>query len=296
MTPARWQSCACSLFILCACEPRQAIEQNRALADTGPASRVVTLAPNLAELVFAVDAGDTLVGVSAFTDYPELARSLPVIGDAFMVDQEQLAILQPDLLLAWASGTPVHVVDKLRAAGYRIETIRTRSLDDVAAALEKIGALTGHAATASEAAAAFRLELTVLADQYAEATPIRVFYQISQQPIYTINGDHYVSELIGLCGGVNIFAELRVFAPVVSEEAVLERNPEVMLAAGDVSLDAFSNWQRWSELAANRYTNHFLLPAAEIGRASVRLSVAGKALCEALETARENRSAWRSPR
>ena len=87
-----------------------------------------------------------------------------------------------------------------------------------------------------------------------------------------------------------------MFAPVVSEEAVLERNPEVMLAAGDVSQDAFSNWQRWPELAANRYSNHFLLPAAEIGRASIRLSLAGKALCEALETGRKNRSAWRPRR
>ena len=76
------------------------------------------LPPNLTELVFAAGAGEFLVGVSAYSDYPQAALDLPVVGDAFMIDQEQLAMLRPNLLLVWESGTPPHLIDELRDLGY----------------------------------------------------------------------------------------------------------------------------------------------------------------------------------
>ncbi|HET6629101.1 MAG TPA: helical backbone metal receptor [Woeseiaceae bacterium] len=255
------------------------------------ARRIVTLAPHLAELVFAVGAGDRLVGVSAYTDRPQAAAALPVVGDAFSLDQERLALLEPDLLLAWESGTPAHVVDELRGRGYRVASIRTRGLGDVAAALERIGALTGQREQASRAAAGFRAGLERLAARYGGAPPISVFYQVSQQPLYTINGEHYVSELVETCGGRNVFAEIGELAPMVSVEAVLARNPEVMLASSDSPPDAFAVWQRWPDLAANRFDNYFRLPANEIGRATPRLLKAGETLCRVLERAREHRAA-----
>lgn len=260
-------------------------------SDSPELLRVVTLAPHLAELVFAVGAGDSLVGVSAYTDYPQAAISLPLVGDAFIVDQERLAVLQPDLLLAWESGTPAHVVDELRGRGFRVETIRTRGLEDVASALKKVGELTGHTAEGSNAAGAFRGGLEKLTDNYDGAKPIRVFYQVSSRPLYTINGEHFVSELIDLCGGANIFADLSDIAPLVSVEAVIARRPEVMLAAGDGGEDVFAQWRRWPELPVNRYGNQFYLNAAEIGRATPRLLRAGDALCAALQDARRNRAA-----
>jgi iron complex transport system substrate-binding protein len=92
-------------------------------SNSNAAQRIIALSPHLAELVFAVGAGDRLIGVSAYTDYPEAAAKLPVIGDAFMLDLERLTVLKPDLLLAWQSGTPAHVVDELRSRGYRVEVI-----------------------------------------------------------------------------------------------------------------------------------------------------------------------------
>ena len=137
--------------------------------------RVVTLAPHLAELMFAADAGDALVGVSAYTDYPPAAADLPVIGDAFLVDQEQLLFLRPDILLAWDEGTPAHLLDQLRDAGYRVEVIRTKGLDDVAKALERIGELTGNPQPAKEAAQRYRQRIAALREQYADKEPVRVF-------------------------------------------------------------------------------------------------------------------------
>lgn len=282
------------LILLLACEPEDGGRRpGDATAYEPPAAhRVVTMAPHLAELVFAIGADELLVGVSAYSDYPAEAAALPVVGNAQAVDQERLALLEPDLVLAWESGTPRHVVDELSRQGYRVETIRTRRLEDIALAAEKIGRLTGFSTTAAEASADFRAGLELLADRYATAEPIRVFYQIQKRPLYTISGDHYVSELIALCGGQNIFSDLVNLAPIVAVEAVIERNPEVMLVSSDSQEDALAEWDRWPDLAANRYGNRYVMQADQIGRPTPRLLDAGKALCDALEQARKRRNEY----
>ena len=271
-----------TLCFLAACaeppEPAPAAETN---------SRVVTLAPNLTELAYSAGAGSALVGVSAYSDYPSPARKLPLVGDAFTVDQERLALLKPDLLLAWDSGTPEHVIDELRSVGYRVEVLRTRSLDDVATALRRIGTLTGHSAAANHAADAYAEKLQSIREAHAGKDEVTVFYQVSARPLYTVNGQHYISELISLCGGKNVFGDLNELAPSIAVEAVVERDPEVMLASTDAGEDAFAEWSRWPGMAANRYSNHFLMPADEIGRATPRIVNAARALCDALTTARE---------
>lgn len=278
----------CAACMLAGCNSAQ----SPTTAETpGTAHRVATLAPHLAELVFAAGAGDSLVAVSSYSNYPEAVTALPVIGDAFMIDQEQLALLQPDLLLAWESGTPAHVVDNLREAGYRVEVIRTRGLDDVAKGIERIGKLTGFGSSAGQAANEYRQQLQKLRERWSDAAPLRVFYQVSSRPLYTINGEHYVSQLIELCGGQNIFAELTELAPMVTEESVIDRDPEVMLAAGIGSDTPFAVWERWSTMSANRYSNHFLVSADEIGRAAPRLVEAGAQVCARLQNGREQRAA-----
>ncbi len=274
-----------ALVVVVACSEKQVAPPVPANAN-----RIVSLAPNLTELVYTVGAGGQLVGVSAWSDYPRAVLDLPVVGDAFTVDQEQLALAKPDLLLVWESGTPTHVVDELREIGYNVVSIRTRELDDVAEALLQIGELTGHVDKAAKAAAAYRGELQSLRDQYQSLPPIRVFYQVAARPLYTINNEHYISELISICGGDNIFKDLSELAPTVDVEAVVDRDPEVMLASTDAGDDAFEEWQRWPGMAANKSGNLFLLPADEIGRATTRVIVAGNAMCVALQQARINRA------
>jgi iron complex transport system substrate-binding protein len=282
------------ILVIAACERKSGdhpIESTGPETSSGTSSRIITLAPNLAELMFAVQAGDKLVGISAYTDYPPAAVDLPVVSDAFMVDQEQLALLKPDLLLAWKNGTPRHVIDQLREAGFRVEVIQTDSLDDVATAILRIGELTGNSKPAAIAASQYRQQIQHLADRYSSSEQIEVFYQIASRPLYTINAAHYISELLNLCGGRNIFDDLGELAPMVDVEAVISRNPEVMLAATDSTQAAFDVWDHWPELAANRYGNRFFVPAAEIGRATPRLVIAGEAVCEALVEARRNKRA-----
>ena len=259
-------------------------------ADAASYSRIVTLAPNLAELAFAAGAGDALVGVSAYPDYPPAVEALPLVGDAFTIDLERLALLQPELLLAWESGTPAHVVDELRQAGYAVEAIRTQSLADISTALLRIGELAGTPVPARDAADAFSAGLRQLADAHADADAIRVFYQVSERPLYTVGRHHYASELIRLCGGRNVFADVVELAPAVDVEAVIDRDPEVMLASDDAGGGAFVEWDRWPSVAANRYDNRFLLPADELSRPTPRVLVAARAICDALQTARARRA------
>lgn len=275
-----------ALVVVVACSEKQTTELVPVSAD-----RIVSLAPNLTELVYTVGAGEQLVGVSAWSDYPRAVLDLPVIGDAFSVDQEQLALAKPDLILVWESGTPAHVVDELRDIGYNVVSIRTRDLDDVADALMQIGELTGHVDEAENAAAGYRDELQILRDRYQSLPSVRVFYQVAARPLYTINNEHYISELISICGGDNIFNDLSDLAPMVDVEAVVDRDPEVMLATTDAGDDAFVVWQRWPNIAANQIGSLYLLPADEIGRATTRVIVAGNAMCMALQQARVNRAA-----
>jgi len=271
-------------FCLTACT-----DNEPAITTDASYSRIVALAPNLSELVYAVGAGDLLVGVSAYSDFPPAALDLPIVGDAFMVDQERLAELQPDLLLVWQSGTPAHVVDELRRVGYTVEVVRTQSVQDIVDALRRIGQLTGRIDSAEDAAVDFSQQLDRIRTNFAGATTVSVFYQVSRRPLYTVNGEHYVSELITMCGGRNVFADLNDLAPTVDVEAVVERDPEVMLASSDAGEQAFSEWERWPHIAANRYKNHYIMPADAIGRATPRLVTAAESVCVALQTAREQR-------
>ena len=278
----------CLLLVLMAISACQSGTESKA-ADV-PATRIVVLAPHLAELVYAAGAGERLVGVSAYSDFPEAVSTLPVVSDAFTVDQEQLLLLQPDLLLAWKSGTPAHVVDELRTAGYRVDVIETRGLEDIAKAIETIGRLTGKDAVAHEKSTWFRESIATLQQRYTGRERLRVFYQVSQRPLYTINAEHYIGEILELCGGDNVFADVEELAPAVTVEAVVDRDPEVLLAGSADGSLPFDEWSRWPSLAANRHGNRFVVGADEVGRPTPRVLIAAETICEHLDAARIRRA------
>ncbi len=253
-------------------------------------TRIATLSPGLTEMTFAAGAGDLLVGVSAYSDYPAAALALPIIGDAFALDLEQLALLQPDVLFVWPGGTPEHVIDELRESGYRIERLSTQSLADIAGSLRRIGELTGRQVDAEAAASAFETGVASRTEQFAGRSSVRVFYQISSRPLYTVNGDHVISEIITLCGGANIFADLDALAPTVAVEAILDRNPEAILTSSQSGPSVFDDWRRWDNLQAVQADNLFLVPGDAITRATPRLLAGIDAVCGALQTARDKRT------
>src|SRR5262245_30322494 len=142
------------------------------------AQRIVSLSPNLTELVFSVGAGERLVGADVFSNYPAEARNITRVGDAFQVDYERVLALDPDLVLVWDTGTPEPVIEKLRHLGLPVERVTTTHLDDVPRALRRLGELTGTSATAEHAAREYTQALAELRRQHLNDAPLDVFYQI----------------------------------------------------------------------------------------------------------------------
>lgn len=265
-------------------------------AGGGEARRIVALAPHLTELVYTAGAGDRLVGVVAWSDFPPAAQELPQVGDAFRVDLERLALLRPDLVLAWQSGNPPQMIGQLERHGYRVVTLATPGLDAVADNLVAIGQLAGTSTAAGAAAAAYRAELAALRDRHAAKTRVTVFYQISPQPLYTVGGPHPISEIIATCGGRNIFGDLATPAPVVAVEDVLSRDPQVIVAGpppgGD---DTLGHWRRWTQLAAVRGGNLYTVDPSLVTRASTRIIEGLRRVCALLEHARRDPDVHRPP-
>ena len=114
-----------------------------------------------------------------------------------------------------------------------------------------------------------------------------MFYEISPRPLYTVNGDHVISEVIDLCGGRNVFSDLGQLAPVVSLESILERDPEVILVGAPMPA-AVDEWRRWPRLAATRHENIFLVDANLLARGTPRIVDGAQQVCELLERARKS--------
>jgi len=266
-----------------------AISASAASGPSRPAERIVSLAPNLTELVFTLGAGERLVGADVFSDYPPEAQQIPRVGDAFQVDYERVLALEPDIVLVWDTGTPEPVIEKLKSLGLRVERISTTQLSDIARALRRLGELTGITAAAEQAAREYTAAIDQLRLEHASEPPITVFYQISSAPIYTINGRHLISELLALCGGQNVFGDLEQLAPPVSLEAVLERNPETILAGDDVRGDPFAIWRPWRNLRAVQLENLYVLRVDRIARATTRIVEGAADICAVLDQARERR-------
>ena len=255
--------------------------------------RIVSLAPNLTEITYAAGAGAALVGTVEYSDYPEAARSLPRVGDGWRIDLEQVLALRPDIVLAWSSGTPAATIERLRATGLRVVEVPTFRLADVPAALRLVGELAGTRAAAESAAARFDAQVQRLRRQHAGARPVRVFIEIDDEPLFTVNGRHIISEVAGLCGGRNVFAGLPQIAPQVDVEAVLASDPDVILSTDDTIADPRAQWLAWPQLRAVRLGTIYSLSSDTVTRASPRLAQGAAEVCAALDAARGKLAAAR---
>lgn len=254
--------------------------------DAGP--RIVSLAPHITELLFAADAGPLVVGASEYSDYPEAARRLPRIGDAFRLDYEGIVALRPDFAVAWQSGTPAGAIAQLESLGVRVVVLRIQSLDDIAAALEEIGRLAGTGPAAGPAASGLRRELADLRRDYAGRAPVRVFVELDHQPLFTVTGRHMISEMVALCGGANVFESLPGLAPVVDLEAVIAARPEAILYTGPDQEPA-RHWSAWPQIPAVAAGAVLRVPSDLVSRATPRAVEGVRAVCEAIEAARQRR-------
>lgn len=253
-----------------------------------PARRIISLAPFLTELVFAAGGGDLLVGVSAHSDYPEPATMLPRVGDAYGLDLERLVSLRPDLVLAWASGNGATQIERLRQLGLTVYVSEPQRLRDIESTLQRIGVLTARQPSAHASAAAFRSAIGVLRARYAGQPTVRVFYELWHQPWITVGGAHFISDVIALCGGYNVFADVNELAPVVDIEAIVARDPQVILVGAEASRadSARQRWQRWAHASAVRDGHVYVVPPELLQRQTTRVVEGATRACELIARAR----------
>jgi iron complex transport system substrate-binding protein len=257
-----------------------------------PARRVVSLAPHLTELMYAAGAGGRMVGAVQYSDFPAAARQLPRIGSEASIDLEALVALRPDLVVAWPNAGSARAVERIAALGIPVLRSEPRELEDIARTLEILGRLAGTEAVAAAAARAFRARTAAIAERYAARARVRVFYQVWDRPLITVNGDHVISKVMRLCGGENVMADLPALAPEIDRERVLRTDPEAIVASGADGarppwLDA---WRAFPGMAAVRGDNLYAIRPELLQRHTPRLLDGADELCRILEAVRARRA------
>jgi len=260
----------------------------RTLVLAQPAQRVISLSPHITELVYAAGGGEQLVAAVEFSDYPVQAKQLPRVGSGFQLDLEAIVALRPDLIIAWHSGNGRGQLAQLEKLGLSVYYSEPQTLQHIGKNLRDIGRLLGTASIANAQAEKFSAAIDHLQQRYQNQSMISVFYQVWNRPLFTINGQHLISHIIELCGGRNVFADLPVLSPQIDLEAVLEKNPQVIIAGvGEGRSDWLQEWQRWPFLQAVKKQQVYGINADLIVRHTPRIVQGAEQMCEALQQARE---------
>jgi iron complex transport system substrate-binding protein len=255
--------------------------------------RIVSLTPGATEMLFAAGAGGQLIATVQYSSEPPAARSVPRIGDVAAIDMERLVALHPDVVISWPAGGNPAQRAKITALGIPLYRQQVARLADLPASLRRLGVLAGTAAVAEPAAAALEARLRALSQTYSvHGHRPTVLLQVWNRPIYTIGGQHLMSDALEICGARNVFADLPEAGPLVDTEAVIGRDPDIILAAAPPGEGAawVADWQRFASLAAVREHRVVAFENQALSRLGPSVLDATEELCRTI--ARLSRGNW----
>lgn len=252
-----------------------------------PATRIISLAPSMTELLFSLGAGGNIVGVVEYSDYPQAATKIPIVGRFDRLDVERILSLQPDLIISWQSGNPGGAIQRLRELGYPVYTAEPVTVTSIADTLRRLGLLTGMTDSAETLSNTIHDTVNRLQTQYSDAAPVSVFYQVWHNPIISVGGEELINNMITVCGGVNIFADLPV-GPAVNLEDIISRPPQVILASGPSPErpDWLDQWRQWPSLPAVINNHLYAIPPDLVQRHSMRALQGLEQMCALIDQAR----------
>ena len=298
------------LMVACQLVSATALAATTVTDDTGqrvtlpnPPQRIISLAPSATEMLFAAGAGDRLIATVDFSDEPAAAKRVPRIGDVTAIDMERLVALHPDLVVAWPGGGNPAQIEKIAQLGIPIYRQQVNRLADLPDSLRRLGALTSDGSTAEQAARALSAELARITREYGEgrraagvpttgadrtAAPPTVLLEVWNRPIYTVGGGHLMSDALTVCGVRNVFGDLNELGPVISTEAVIARNPDIIVASAPPGEGAswLAEWKRFGSLNAVRAGRLVAFEDQRLNRLGPSAVLATEALCKALAAAR----------
>ncbi len=282
-----------TIFLLVAGPVRAELEAEdslgRKVSLEAPARRIVALAPHIVENTFSAGAGRHLVGVVSYSDYPPEARDIRRVGDYQAWSLESIVALRPDLVLMWSSGNGVGGFDSLERLGIPVFVSEPRELEDIPGMIRAIGRLAGTEQVSEPEAQRIEQRLAQLRATYADKRDLSVFYQVWNEPLQTVNGEHMISRVIETCGGHNVVADTASLAPTVSLESVLRRDPDVIVASG---MDAarpewLDMWDGYPYLKAVRNDALLFVHPDHIQRPTARILLGAERLCRQMDALRE---------
>jgi iron complex transport system substrate-binding protein len=214
--------------------------------------RIVSMAPNVTEMLFAIDLDNEIVGVTDYCNYPESARSKTKIGGYYNPNIEVILSLSPDLIVATPDGYSKERIEKLDQSGIPVFIVNPLKIDDMLESIILLGRITGKEETASQVVEDMRSRITAIkyeVSQIPMQKRIKVFYEIGEDPLVTVGPDNFVNDLITTAGGINVAADAPSSWPVYSVEAVIMKNPDVILTAPSTMSSSDKNSQaiKWNK-------------------------------------------------
>jgi len=245
-----------------------------------PAHRIVSLAPSSTELLFALGAGDQVVGRTTWCRYPPAALDVPDVGDGLNPNIEAIAARQPDLVVLYRSPMNETAAAQLRRLGIASVTLPQDRLEDIASAARELGRRTGREAAGDSIAGA----IEALLGKAPPPAIARLAFVVWDNPPMVIGAGSYLDQLATLAGGGNVFHDLGAASATVSIETIAARNPDVILVLSEsTALPSYSRRPEWRAIRAVREGRFIMLPADLFGRPSPTAPAAVAVLRRALE-------------
>jgi iron complex transport system substrate-binding protein len=250
--------------------------------------RIVSLSPGATEMLFAAGAGREVVATVEYSDVPPEARGVVRIGDAVSIDLERLVRIHPDVVVAWPAGGNPAQREKIARLDIPVYEQEAKRLAELAPSIRRLGVLAGSASQADAAARAIEARLESLRRTYAGAEDAArqpsVLLEVWNRPIYTVGGQHLMTDALELCGARNVFADLPEAAPVLDIEAIIARDPDIIIAAGPPGESAawLTDWKRFTTLRAVRTQRLVAFEDQGLSRLGPSVLDATEALCRAI--------------
>jgi iron complex transport system substrate-binding protein len=253
-----------------------------------PAQRIVSLAPGATEMLFAAGAGAEVIATVAYADEPAAARRVPRLGDSSAIDMERLLTLKPDVVVYWPGGNNPAQIAQLKRLGFTLYGQQVNRLSDLSVSLLRLGLMTGTTPVAQQRARQIEQQLTQLRQRYAQRAPVSALLETWNQPLYTVGGRHLMSDALSICGAVNVFGDLAQLSPAVQVEAVITRNPDLIIAAAPPGGGAqwLAAWRKYPSMKAVRLQNLLDFTDQALSRLGPSVVAATAALCVQVDAAR----------
>lgn len=254
----------------------------------GKQVKLVATAPHIVEMLYAIGAGDSIIGTTEHSDYPKAATKIPRIGNYAGLQVERILQLKPDYIVAWKSGNPEVDLNRLKKLGMKIVYSNPTELSSVAKEIRMLGKLTNHENKANQVADAYLAKLNDLTQKYQQQQPISVFYQLWTAPLTTVANKAWPQQLLSVCQAQNPFIDLKGDYPQLSIEHVMLAKPKLIIiptSTGEPN-QIKGYWQQFNAIPAVKNKQIKTVNSDKLHRMTPRALDELEVMCEKIDKTR----------